>query len=219
MNALKIVGTHLTHRLNKNGNAKHQNTVAQIESLCTYLRDATYDVEHTKARQASFVKNQIVAFFKAFLQKRKRNRYVKHDVLSLSIFKRVTGNEFLEIGYDDNNMIKRMDDFFIDYYTYYYNHGQYKKEDFVITDLDYEDDLHEEWWHIRPYVYIKHNDMHTILSRQRLPTSVTAWKKLFKQVYMRSRSRGFFKPNEVSRYANRIVYEHLSFYCFDSTTS
>lgn len=48
-------------------------------------------------------------------------------------------------------------------------------------------------------------DMRSILSMRFPPISRTALNKLMKGVYTRSRTRGFFKPSEVDRYANLLV--------------
>jgi peptide methionine sulfoxide reductase MsrA len=60
-----------------------------------------------------------------------------------------------------------------------------------------------------PAIYIKYEHMKSIL-KSTPPTSRTAFKKLKKQVYTRSRTRGFFKPSEVDEYAKTIIDFYLA---------
>lgn len=99
--------------------------------------------------------------------------------------------------------------YFEEFYEYYYFTGQHTKEDFVVPNwfitFDDPEQLHDYDKHRSPLIHIKYKDMRSILSMRFPPISRKALKKLMKGVYNRSRTRGFFKPSEVDRYANLLV--------------
>jgi len=198
-NVLKIVGMHLnkTNRTTK--------SVAQLQSLSKGLEN-TLGVTGNKERR--FVKSQIVDFVNGFLKKKKRYKFSETEVGAFG-----DSLPFLKFQY---YIPKEMIGFW-EYYRYYYDIGQHKKEDFIIDSFLYHITIEDpeklnEYYEDRgetliPAIYIKYEHMKTILSTP--PTSRTAFKKLKKQVYTRSRTRGFFKPSEVDEYAQTIIDFYL----------
>jgi len=194
-NVLKIVGMHL------NKTNRTSISVAQLESLSKGL-SVTLGV--TGNKQKRFVKTQIVDFVNGFLKKKKRNKFIETELGEF-------GNSlpFLEIRYKPfREFFNDYTEEFINYYSYYYSVGQYKKEDFVMGwGLSFEDP--ESIKLNTPDIYIKHEDMKTILKKRFPPTYHRELKILMKKVYNRSRTHGFFKPSEVNKYANRIVEQFI----------
>jgi hypothetical protein len=200
-NVLKIVGMHL------NKTNRTSRSVAQLESLSKGLAN-TLGV--TGNKQKRFVKTQIVDFVNGFLKKKKRNKFIETELGEF-------GNSlpFLEIRYKPfREFFNDYTEEFINYYSYYYSVGQYKKEDFVMGwGLSFEDPesikLNTPVFLNTPDIYIKHEDMKSILKKRFPPTFHRAFKILMKKVYNRSRTHGFFKPSEVNKYANRIVEQFI----------
>ena len=203
-NVLKIVGMHLnkTNRTTK--------SVTQLGSLSKGLAN-TLGV--TGNKQVRFVKAQIVDFVNGFLKKRKGNTFIETEIAKFS----ERNLRFLKIRYDVKKFFNDSEEF-MNYYSYYYFVGQYKKEDFV-TDwgLSFEDP--ESYFRNRkpfyPLIYIKHEHMKAILKNptsQRLGHTLSprAIKILMKKVYNRSRTHGFFKPSEVDKYANMLIEEFIT---------
>jgi hypothetical protein len=194
-NVLKIVGMHL------NKTNRTSISVAQLESLSKGL-SVTLGV--TGSKQKRFVKTQIVDFVNGFLKKKKRNKFIETELGEF-------GNSlpFLEIRYKPfREFFNDYTEEFINYYSYYYSVGQYKKEDFVMGwGLSFEDP--ESIKLNTPDIYIKHEDMKTILKKRFPPTYHRELKILMKKMYNRSRTHGFFKPSEVNKYANRIVEQFI----------
>jgi hypothetical protein len=194
-NVLKIVGMHL------NKTNRTSRSVAQLESLSKGLAN-TLGV--TGNKQKRFVKAEIVDFVNGFLKKKKRNKFIDTELRGFG-----DSLPFLKIRYNMrefyiyDNVVE-----FINYYSYYYSVGQYKKEDFVQGQgLSIEDP--ESIKQNTPDIYIKHEDMKTILKKRFPPTSYRAFKILMKKLYNRSRTHGFFKPSEVNKYANGIVEQFI----------
>jgi hypothetical protein len=202
-NVLKIVGMHL------NKTNRTSISVAQLESLSKGL-SVTLGV--TGNKQKRFVKTQIVDFVNGFLKKKKRNKFIETELGEF-------GNSlpFLEIRYKPfREFFNDYTEEFINYYSYYYSVGQYKKEDFVMGwGLSFEDpesiklNIPVYLMEDTPDIYIKHEDMKTILKKRFPPTYHRELKILTKKVYNRSRTHGFFKPSEVNKYANRIVEQFI----------
>jgi hypothetical protein len=200
-NVLKIVGMHL------NKTNRTLTSVAQLQSLSKGLAN-TLGV--TGNKQKRFVKTQIVDFVNGFLKKKKRNKFIETELGEF-------GNSlpFLEIRYKPfREFFNDYTEEFINYYSYYYSVGQYKKEDFVMGwGLSFEDPesikLNTPVFLNTPDIYIKHEDMKSILKKRFPPTFHRAFKILMKKVYNRSRTHGFFKPSEVNKYANRIVEQFI----------
>lgn len=197
-NVLKIVGMHLDK-------TRMLKSVTQLESLSKGLGDTLRVMP--KQRQSRLVKNQIVEFVNGFLRKKKRYKFIETDLVHMSIHSEYY-LPFLEIRYNIDNFLKHSDEFW-EYYQYYYNQGQHNKEDFVILNWFFKIEDPEEMYEFanfrQPHIYIKYEHMRSILTTPFPPTSPTKFKHLMKQVYTRSRTRGFFKPSEVDDYANLIV--------------
>jgi hypothetical protein len=201
-NVLKIVGMHL------NKTNRTPRSVTQLESLSKGLGNTLRVTGAPKQRQVRFVKTQIVDFVNEFLKKKKRHKFIEADLGNISIGNMVNyGLPFLEIRYYMDDFFKETREFW-DYYQYYYLGGQHRKEDFMLSSITFEDPEGLRYYegYTSPIIYIKYEHMRSILDRTRFPpTSRTALKKLMKQVYTRSRTRGFFKPSEVDKYADLIV--------------
>ena len=190
-NVLKIVGMHL------NKTNRTSRSVAQLESLSKGL-SVTLGV--TGNKQKRFVKAEIVDFMNGFLRKKKRNKFIATELREFG-----SSLPFLKILYYFRDFFNDYSGKFMNYYSYYYSVGQYKKEDFVIIGwgLAFQDPKRLNM--NTPGIYIKHEDMKTILKRRFPPTSRRALKILMKRVYNRSRTHGFFKPSDVNKYANGII--------------
>jgi hypothetical protein len=158
-----------------------------------------------KQRQTRFVKKQIIEFVNGFLRKKIGYKFVEAELGNVSL-----GQEelpFLAIRYYMDDFFKETEEFW-DYYQYYYLGGQHRKEDFMLSSITFKDPEGLRYYegYTSPIIYIKYEHMRSILDRTRFPpTSRMALKKLMKQVYTRSRTRGFFKPSEVDKYADLIV--------------
>lgn len=191
---LRIVGMHL------NSNEKSQKTLAQIQSVSRNFQKTFKRPD----RQARHIKHVIRSFVHSFLKTKKTDDWV----LLYGTLGTDDGDYMIfRIQYDLEVLLNWLDP---DYVSYYYYEGQHRKEDFRIAIPIFQDEPYDmiegmiERFEGLPVIYIRHADIRTLFKKPP-PASRSGWTKWYKQIYTRSRTRGFFKPAEVNKLADALA--------------
>lgn len=194
---LRIVGMHL------NSNEKSQKTLAQIGSISKSFQKTFKRSD----RQARHIKHEISSFVHSFLRKKKTDDSV---LVYGTLGHHDDDYMIVRIQYDLDVLLKWLDP---EYVSYYYYEGQHRKQDFYIDINIFQDEPNDiiegmiERFVSPPAIYIRHEDIRSLFKKPP-PTSRSGWKKWYKQIYTRSRTRGFFKQTEVNQLADALAKEY-----------
>jgi len=182
--------------------AQHLNTVKHntsairgLAQLASSSSRVGRSFPNNDKRYRRYVKATFVDWLERFLRKRNRRKFVESDYVSIPGIRNDT-DETIYVSWSLEDMINQ--DLFVDYFTWYANHGFPQKQDFTAGHIHIYDPLNGFEWVMERmrqamFVVIPYRNMRSLMPKT-LPTSQTGWTKLAKAVYTRSRTRGSIDP-------------------------